>query len=146
MAWFFACLLQREQKVLPPWRQLVRVLRRLEARGEVRGGRFVNGFGGEQFAWPEAVKALRQARTADTELEVVVSAADPLNLAGIITPGERIPSTARNRLLYRGGVPVAVLAGGSFRWLVEADAAAEWSARSLLMRNDPRLMMSVGSA
>jgi ATP-dependent Lhr-like helicase len=142
----FRSLLQREQKVLPPWRQLVRVLRRLEARGEVRGGRFVNGFGGEQFAWPEAVKALRQARNADTQLEVVVSAADPLNLAGIITPGERIPSTARNRLLYRGGVPVAVLAGGSFRWLVEADAAAEWSARSLLMRNDPRLMMSVGSA
>ncbi len=136
----FRGLLHRESKRLPPWRLLVRVLRRLEARGEVRGGRFVNGFGGEQFAWPEAVEQLRQARNADRDLEVAVSAADPLNLAGIITPGERVAATARNRLLYRGGSPVAILAGGRFQWLAEPDAANEWSARSQLMRDDPRVM------
>jgi ATP-dependent Lhr-like helicase len=135
----FRSLLQRESKRLPTWRQLVRVLRRLEARGEVRGGRFVNGFAGEQFAWPEAVDGLRAARQADLDVEIALSAADPLNLAGIVTPGVRVPATARNRILYRGGVPLAVQAGGEFQWLAEPDPAAEWSARNLLVRSDPRL-------
>ncbi len=136
----FRGLLHRESKSLPPWRLLARVLRRLEARGDIRGGRFVNGFGGEQFAWPEAVEQLRQARNVDRDLEIAVSAADPLNLAGIITPGERVAATVRNRLLYRGGRPVAILSGGRFQWLAEPDAANEWSARSLLMRDDPRVV------
>jgi ATP-dependent Lhr-like helicase len=135
----FRALLQRESRHLPPWRELVRSLRRMEARGDVRGGRFVNGFGGEQFAWPGAVAALRRARTADQDLEVVVPAVDPLNLTGIITPGDRVPGTPRNRVLYRGGEPIAVQVGGNFRALDQLDAAAEWSARHALVRNDPRL-------
>ncbi len=135
----FRALLQRESRHLPPWRELVRSLRRMEARGDVRGGRFVNGFGGEQFAWPGAVAALRRARTADQDLEVVVPAVDPLNLTGVITPGDRVPGTPRNRVLYRGGEPIAVQVGGNFRALDQLDAAAEWSARHALVRNDPRL-------
>ncbi len=106
-------VLQRESRLLPKWRDLVRAFRRLEARGEARGGRFVNGFTGEQFAWPEAVDALRKAARSTDDDSVVVAAADPLNLAGITTPGERVAIADRNRLLYRGGVPVATYVGGT---------------------------------
>ena len=143
----FRAVLQREYRGLPSWRQLVRVLRRLEARGEIRGGRFVNGFSGEQFAWPEAVEALRreQRNDCDKESPVVISAADPLNLAGIVTPGVRVPATARNRLLYRKGLPVAVFVGGEFEWRGAPDAAAEWTARNQLIRNDPQLTYIQGT-
>jgi ATP-dependent Lhr-like helicase len=90
----FRALMVREGD-LPPWRDLLRALRRLEARGEIRGGRFVDGFTGEQFALPEAVAALRAVRRRDAAGALVaVSGADPLNLAGIVTPGERLPSLA----------------------------------------------------
>jgi ATP-dependent Lhr-like helicase len=135
----FRALLQREARHMPPWRQLVRIYRRLEARGEVRGGRFVSSFSGEQFAWPDAVDTLRRARERSGQENTVVSAADPLNLAGIVTPGDRVPVAPKNRLLYRHGVPVAVYAGGTFEWLGKPDAATEWSVRNLLVRNDPRL-------
>jgi ATP-dependent Lhr-like helicase len=143
----FRAVLQREYRGLPTWRQLVRVLRRLEARGEIRGGRFVNGFSGEQFAWPEAVEALRreQKNHEQSGPDVVISAADPLNLAGIVTPGARVPATARNRLLYRSGLPVAVYVGGEFEWRGTPDAAAEWTARNQLIRNDPQLTYIQGS-
>jgi len=133
----FRHVLQRESRRLPPWRQLWRIYRRLEARGEVRGGRFVSGFTGEQFAWPDAVDALRRVnRDGDEERRVLVAAADPLNLAGIVTPGARVPATTRNRLLYRGGKPVALYVGGEFEWLGQRDPADEWTARNLLIRND----------
>jgi ATP-dependent Lhr-like helicase len=143
----FRAVLQREYRGLPTWRQLVRVLRRLEARGEIRGGRFVSSFSGEQFAWPEAVEALRreQKNHDQSRPDVVISAADPLNLAGIVTPGARVPATARNRLLYRGGLPVAVYVGGAFEWRGKPDAAAEWTARNQLIRNDPQLTYIQGS-
>ena len=89
---------------LPPWRELLRVYRRLERRGEVRGGRFVAGFSGEQFALPEAIGMLRATRRqATTDQWVSVSGADPLNLVGILTPGAKLPALAGNRLLYRDG-------------------------------------------
>jgi ATP-dependent Lhr-like helicase len=137
----FRGVLQRESRGLPPWRQLWRIYRRLEARGEVRGGRFVSGFAGEQFAWPDAVERLRKVRrAADGEpRSVLIGAADPLNLAGIVTPGERVPATARNRLLYRDGVPVALYVGGEFRWLGDASPADEWTARNMLIRNDAQM-------
>ena len=138
----FRHVLQRESRRLPPWRQLWRIYRRLEARGEVRGGRFVSGFAGEQFAWPDAVEQLRRVQrdqVPGVEAQVLIGAADPLNLQGIVTPGSRVPATARNRLLYRAGVPVALWVGGEFQWLGERDAAAEWTARNLLLRNDPQL-------
>jgi ATP-dependent Lhr-like helicase len=127
-------LLDREATRVP-WRDLLRVCRRLEARGEIRGGRFVDGVSGEQFALPEAVSELRAVRrkTPDGEL-VAVSAADPLNLVGILLPGERVASIARNRLLFRDGVPVAVYAGREVRFLAKLDAQSEWSVRNTLLR------------
>lgn len=101
----FRKVLERESG-LPPWRELVPLLRRREDRGEVRGGRFVHGFSGEQFALPEAVGALRRARRAPrTGLPVTLSAADPLNLTGIITPGPRVSSAAASHITWRDGVP-----------------------------------------
>ena len=97
------------------WRDLARILRRLEARGEIRGGRFVNGFIGEQFALPEVADTLRRLRSREPDDRlVVVSACDPLNLAGILTPGPRVASVPGNRLAYRNGVPVAAMEGGEF--------------------------------
>ena len=103
------------------WRDLARVLRRLEARGEIRGGRFVAGFIGEQFALPEAADALRRWRNREPDDRlVIVSACDPLNLAGILTPGPRVPSVPGNRLAYRNGVPVAAMDGGQFTALLSS--------------------------
>ena len=103
------------------WRDMARVLRRLEARGEIRGGRFVTGFIGEQFALPEAVDALRRWRNREPDDRIViVSACDPLNLAGVLTPGPRVPSVPGNRVAYRNGVPVAAMEGGEFVALASA--------------------------
>jgi ATP-dependent Lhr-like helicase len=104
----FRDLLAREGGA-PPWRELLALYRRREARGEIRGGRFVAGFSGEQFALPEAVEALRAVRRAPREgrERVELSAADPLHLAGVLTPGERVPATLGNRIAYLDGVPAA---------------------------------------
>jgi ATP-dependent Lhr-like helicase len=99
----FRDLLTRESNA-PKWRDLVGLLRRLEARGEIRGGRFVTGFGGEQFALPEAVDSVRASRTRESSAVVTVSAADPANLAGIVLPGERVPAIPGKQILYRNGV------------------------------------------
>ena len=97
------------------WRDLVRVLRRLEARGEIRGGRFVSGFVGEQFALPEAVELLRKTKNTEPDGRfTVISACDPLNLAGIISPGPRVSAVVRNRLAFRDGVPIGSMENGSF--------------------------------
>jgi len=114
----FKRVLARESS-LPPWRELLMVYRRLEARGEIRGGRFVTGMPGEQFALPEAVGQLRSIRRLEARgLLVGISAADPLNLTGIITPGERVPALTTNRILYRDGVPVLAREAGQIRPLV----------------------------
>jgi ATP-dependent Lhr-like helicase len=111
----FRRLLEREANA-PLWRELLLVYRRLEARGEIRGGRFVAGMAGEQFALPEAVGQLRAIRReAAAGNLVALSAADPLNLTGIITPGERVPALGPNRVLYEDGVPVMALIGGEPR-------------------------------
>jgi ATP-dependent Lhr-like helicase len=128
-------LLEREADWLPPWRDLLRVYRRLEARGEIRGGRFVAGFAGEQFALPDAVGALREVRRkATAEAWVSVSGADPLNLVGILTPGPRLAALTGNRLLYRDGLPIALLAGGEVQFLASLDPGTEWQARKALLR------------
>jgi ATP-dependent Lhr-like helicase len=104
------------ESALAPWRDLVRVYRRLEARGEIRGGRFVAGLPGEQFALPEAVGQLRSVRkAASTGALVGISAADPLNLAGVVTIGDSVPALASNRLVYRDGVPLAARESGRVR-------------------------------
>ena len=128
----FRRLLTREAGAAP-WRDLARVFRRLEARGEIRGGRFVTGMSGEQFALPDAVARLRETRrTAHDGRCVVVSAADPLNLAGIVTSGDRVRASAANRLVYRDGVPMAVLEGEFMRPLADFTAAAAAEVTSAL--------------
>ncbi|MGD8384794.1 MAG: DEAD/DEAH box helicase [Lysobacterales bacterium] len=103
----FRAVVQRET-LLPPWRDLLGYLRRMEDRGEARGGRFVDGFSGEQFALPEALGLLRQANdTGSKPVFTVISACDPLNLGGLITPGVRTPALAGNRVLLESGVPAA---------------------------------------
>ncbi len=164
----FKRLLEREGIALP-WRVLLRVYHRLEARGEIRGGRFVGGISGEQFALPDAVgmmRAIRRARTGAVdfgfrsptfiesapgslavgtppaqsssgdalESMISVSAADPLNLVGIITPGGRITAFTSNRILYYNGEPVAVLESGETKFLVELSRSMEWKAKASLMR------------
>jgi len=101
----FRDLLGRESLSLP-WRDLLVQYRRMELRGEIRGGRFVSGFTGEQFALPEAVEALRLARRSPASGEVMLSAADPLNLVGVILPGPRVPALPTNFVVFRDGVPV----------------------------------------
>jgi ATP-dependent Lhr-like helicase len=107
-----------------PWRDLARRYRTLEARGEIRGGRFVTGLSGEQFALPEAVERLREVRrTAADGRVVTISAADPLNLAGIITAGERVRAQTSTRIAYCDGVPIAVLEGDFVRPLTDVPPA-----------------------
>jgi ATP-dependent Lhr-like helicase len=121
----FRSLLLRESR-LPPWRDLARVYRRLEARGEIRGGRFVKGFGGEQFALSEAIGRLRSVRKMEKTGETVaISAADPLNLVGVITPEARVPSIGGNRVLFRDGLPIAALEGGIVRRLAASELSEE---------------------
>jgi ATP-dependent Lhr-like helicase len=113
----FRAVLEREAMV-PPWRQLLPYLRRMEDRGEVHGGRFVDGFSGEQFALPEAVGLLRRNETGPLERSlVVISAADPLNLGGIITPGVKTAARAGSRLLLLDGVPAARIQGDELELL-----------------------------
>ncbi|HEX7807118.1 MAG TPA: ATP-dependent DNA helicase, partial [Thermoanaerobaculia bacterium] len=116
----FRRLLGREPNAAP-WRELARVYRRLEARGEIRGGRFVHGMSGEQFALPEAIERMREIRREQhDDAIVVISAADPLNLTGILTTDERIRAIAGTRIAYRNGVAVSVLEGEYLRPLTES--------------------------
>ncbi|PYR77365.1 MAG: ATP-dependent DNA helicase [Acidobacteria bacterium] len=118
----FRRLLTRESLDVP-WRELARVYRRLEARGEIRGGRFVSGMSGEQFALPEAVERLREVRrTPATDGLITISGADPLNLAGIITGDERIRASASTRIVYRNGVLAAAMEGDMLRTFGDLDA------------------------
>ena len=111
----FKRLLAREAAA-PPWRTLLLEYRRLEARGEIRGGRFVAGMSGEQFALPDAVGQLRAIRRLEGNGRLIaLGAADPLNLTGIITPGDRVAGVTRNRILYRDGVPIVALEAGDAR-------------------------------
>ena len=128
-------LIEREAPWLPPWRDLLRVYRRLEARGEIRGGRFVAGFSGEQFALAEAVGMLREVRrNPPSGSWVSLSGADPLNLVGILTPGAKLAALTGNRLLYRDGLPVALFAGGETQFLETFEPATQWEARKALLR------------
>jgi ATP-dependent Lhr-like helicase len=134
----FKRLLEREGMSLP-WRVLLRFYHRLEARGEIRGGRFVAGISGEQFALPEAIGMLRAIRRAGAQDSLIsVSAADPLNLVGIIIPGPRITAHTSNRILYHDGAPIASFESGETHFLVELSRAMEWKAKAALMRKATR--------
>jgi ATP-dependent Lhr-like helicase len=128
-------LLGREADWLPPWRDVLMCCRRLEARGEIRGGRFVAGFSGEQYATPEAIGLLRDVRRKPPSQQYLsVSAADPLNLIGIITPGARLASLSGNRLLYRDGLPMATYAADQVHFLQDLPEKEQWEAQTALLR------------
>ena len=141
-------MLAREAEWLPPWRDLLRVFRRLEARGEIRGGRFVGGISGEQFALLEALASLRAVRrnkeakekthneNKDGEL-ICVSGADPLNLVGIIVPGNKVPALAGNRVLYRDGVAIGVLIADEIQWLEKIEREDEHELKNALIMRTP---------
>jgi ATP-dependent Lhr-like helicase len=128
-------VLQREAAWLPPWRDLLHALRRLEARGDIRGGRFVGGVSGEQFATPEAVKALRDVRRQPMTGELIaVSGADPLNLAGVVLPGAKVPALTGNRIVYRDGATIATLVGGDMHWVESPDRDTAVRIEEMLQR------------
>ena len=129
-------LLEREAAWLPPWRDLLRVYHRLEARGEIRGGRFIAGLVGEQFALPEAIGLLRQIRqrTHDGAL-VCVSGADPLNLVGTLIPGTRVPAITGSRILYRDGLPIATMIANEIALLEDMSPTDTAKARNALLRH-----------
>jgi ATP-dependent Lhr-like helicase len=128
----FRAVLERES-LLPPWRYLLRYLRRMEDRGEVYGGRFVDGFSGEQFALPEAVGLLRRkAAEPSSKHFSVISACDPLNLGGIITPGVKTIAKAGNRILLLNGVPAARLQGEDLELLGAREAVTSAEAEHYL--------------
>ena len=130
----FRKVLERESD-LPPWRELLYICRRMEARGEIRGGYFVEGCSGEQFARPEAIALLRKQKNATQALPpAVISAADPLNLVGVLLPGERIPALHTNRVLFRNGLPVAKQLNGVTTCLTDVEPAARWEIDNLLAR------------
>lgn len=134
----FKRLLEREG-ISMPWRVLLRFYHRLEARGDIRGGRFVAGISGEQFALPEAIGMLRAIRRAGPQESLIsVSAADPLNLVGIIVPGSRITAHTSNRVLYQDGAPIAAFESGETHFLVELSRTMEWKAKAALMRKATR--------
>jgi ATP-dependent Lhr-like helicase len=136
-------LLAQEPGWLPPWRDLLRVYRRLEARGEIRGGRFVAGFSGEQFALPDAVGLMREIRRQPSSGQwVSLSGADPLNLIGILTPGQRLSALTANRVVYRDGLPVAALTGGKAQFLTDLETADQWEAEKRLVRSAARGMLA----
>jgi ATP-dependent Lhr-like helicase len=138
----FRKLLEREGG-LPPWRELFYVYRRMEARGEIRGGRFVSGFAGEQFAFPEAADLLRNVSRDMTVDRVSLSAADPLNLSGIVTSGDRVPALSGNRVLFEQGIAAAVQAGGEVRFLKDVAEHSQWEIRDLLVRRQgPHALVS----
>jgi ATP-dependent Lhr-like helicase len=119
-------LLEREAAWLPSWRELLPVYHRLEARGEIRGGRFVAGFSGEQFALPEAIPLLREVRRRPHDGGLVcLSGVDPLNLCGTLLPGDKVPALAGNRILFRDGLPVATIIAGKIGYLTDPGAERE---------------------
>ncbi|WP_226468521.1 DEAD/DEAH box helicase [Luteimonas panaciterrae] len=132
-------LLEREANWLPPWRELLRVYHRLEARGEIRGGRFIAGLSGEQFALPEAIGLMRQMRQRPHDGALIcLSAADPLNLVGTVLPGSKLPRLTGSRVLYRDGLPLATLNAGQVEWLVTLPPEEQRVARKALLREpDP---------
>jgi ATP-dependent Lhr-like helicase len=121
----FRKLLEKESLAVS-WFELIRLFRRLEARGEIRGGYFVSGVSGEQFALPEAIGLLRSIRkTAPKGGLTAISGADPLNLAGILTPGPRIAAVTAHRILLRDGVPIAMLKAGEVISLGQREAESD---------------------
>lgn len=143
--------LAEKENLTPSWRELVKVYRLMEARAEIRGGRFVEGMYGEQFALPETISLLRKIRKEEKTGKLVsISAADPLNLTGVITPGKRVPALYTNRILFVDGIPLAVKDGKEIALLPAAGdeefRGREWQLRSALVQRNvpPKLRAYLG--
>lgn len=133
----FRSLLDRES-FAPPWRVLLRTLRKLELKGVIRGGRFVSGVGGEQFAYSETVDDLRKLKKntpqAGNRSYYCVSAVDPLNLLNLTLPNRKLSRLANNRVLYQGGIPIAVLESGDVHFLRDVEDDKKWELQQLLLK------------
>jgi len=142
-------LLERES-FAPPWRILLIHLRKLELRGVLRGGRFIAGIGGEQFAFPETVDALRKFNKNKNNQEsernrpyYCLTASDPLNLINLTLPNRKLPRLLKNRVLYEGGIPIAILESGNVHFLREVDPQQHWNVNQmLLLRKFPTRLRS----
>jgi ATP-dependent Lhr-like helicase len=141
-------LLEREAAWLPPWRELVRVYRRLEARGEIRGGRFIAGVTGEQFALPDAIATMRAVRRQPPDDALVcLSASDPANLLGTVLHGPKVPRVAGSRVLYRDGLAIGTSIAGQIELLVPLDLAqARAATRALALDPQVRFMEMTAAA
>jgi ATP-dependent helicase Lhr and Lhr-like helicase len=144
----FRGLLERES-FAPPWRVLLTALRKLELRGTIRGGRFVETVGGEQFAFPEIVDALRKFKKSEQSGKnkyYSLSAVDPLNLMNLILPNQKLSRLSKHRVLYENGIPIALLDSGKVSFLKQVDAAKEWNLRQALIKKHfpPRLSSYLG--
>ena len=139
-------LLEREAAWLPPWRELVRVYRRLEARGEIRGGRFIAGVTGEQFALPDAIATMRAVRRQPPdETLVCLSASDPANLLGTVLAGPKVPRVAGSRVLYRDGLAIGTSIAGEIALLVPLDPAQARAATRALALDPPLRFLEMAS-
>jgi ATP-dependent helicase Lhr and Lhr-like helicase len=153
----FRSIIEREL-LAPPWRVLLRALRRMELRGTVRGGRFIAGVGGEQFAFQEAVDGLRlkakdvaaaenreTARTAKPRYHSL-AASDPLNLLNLILPRRKLAKLLNNRVLFEDGIPIAVVEGGEVKFLREVAPERQWALQQALVQKNfpPRLRSYLG--
>jgi ATP-dependent Lhr-like helicase len=143
------------ESTAPPWRVLLRQLRLMELRGEIRGGRFISGIGGEQFALQETVALLRRKQKEWSEgqeqaqrqpLRHVINATDPLNLLGVMLPDKRVPHLSNNRILFEDGLPVAVLEKEQVNYLRHVPEAQQWELQQLLQKRSfpPRLRAYLG--
>ena len=135
----FRDLLDREQAA-PRWYELLQVYRRLEARGEIRGGRFISGVAGEQFATGETVTELRKLReSASVDELVAISAADPLNLVGIVTRQSRVASIANSRIAFQSGIPIAARIADRIEWFTDIPLLDRTQIAQLLESDQSRL-------
>lgn len=149
----FRGILDKEMAA-PPWRVLLAKLRRMELQGVLRGGRFIAGVGGEQFAFAETVDELRKFKRSredssehKTTQYFCVAATDPVNLINFILPGRKLPRLSKNRVLYRGGVPIAVMESGEVHYLKQTTAEEQWQWQQMLMKRvyPPRLRNYLGT-
>ena len=137
----FRTMIQKESYA-PKWRDLVRTLRRLEARGEIRGGYFISGMSGEQYALPEVISQLRTIRKREkTLLKITISACDPLNLTGIVTPGKRVSQYPGNRIMYVDGAVEAIKEGEEITYSQKLSNEQAWTTKNeILRKNNPAVL------
>jgi ATP-dependent helicase Lhr and Lhr-like helicase len=126
-------IVEREAAWLPSWRELARVYRRLEARGEIRGGRFIDALSGEQFALPEAISVMRRIRRQPHDGELIcLAASDPANLLGTVLTGPKVARVPGSRVVYRDGVPLATSVAGQIEFLAPLETAEKRAVERML--------------